>query len=203
MALAPAHRRSRRPLGCVAAGLIVLLQPALGIAQQPTLLPRLPPPSELKDHIAVSLGCAGGPAAVKVRVANHGVANATVLLGQIVGDSLWHMPLGFAFEDEGGLLFYLPAALPGIAGRIDPWEVIVPGGASFSFAVQATDFVHIGKMAEGLLRLQAFQGDLRARWEGWWVPRTDNFGSDVRMPVVRLLTGSAESNALHIADCGP
>ena len=93
MALTPTRRRGGHLLGCVAAPLIILLQPALTFGQQPPIVPRLPPPSELKGHITVSLACAGGPAAVRVTVANDEVENTRVLLGEAAGISrVTHRP---------------------------------------------------------------------------------------------------------------
>jgi hypothetical protein len=108
--------------GCAAALLTIFLRSPLTLAQRPSILPRLPPPSELKPHIALTLGCAGGADAAEATVRNDGVAaNTRVLLGMELGGlGPW---LFVGLQDDRGVLYWNLGRLPRLETGTDPWIV--------------------------------------------------------------------------------
>src|SRR6266550_466490 len=162
---------------------------AFAVAQLHTF----PEPSQ--GQISLALACAGGQESARVIVENTGEGATGVLLGAVVGNYRWYLPAEMIFEALQGRLHYAPADLPAIAGRLDPWVVVLPSKSSFSFVVHAIDFMY------GFNRLSAFAGDLRVSLTGRALTDTRDSGYVSGMPVGQLWTGTATSNSLHIADC--
>jgi hypothetical protein len=172
--------RARRDglLGPAAALAATLLCPGLSPAQAPL-------PEAGNPRVTLSLACAGRPNAVKVTVANTGGRTTGVTLGSAVaGRNRWveaYSPLAFQFADSRGVLrFWAGTSVRPLAA---PSPVVVSPA-------------------------------LGAEVLGWaaWVPvRPDSGGIDLKPDPQRDPTGTlfmlsggggAESNALHVADCG-
>jgi hypothetical protein len=168
-----------------------LLLFALALAQ----LHSSPEPSH--GQVSLSLACASeGQKAVRVIIENEGEGATGILLGSVVGNYRWYLPSEMVFEALQGRLKYSPSDLGGIAGRVDPWVVVLPSKSNFSFVVHAIDFAY------GLSHLSAFAGDLRVSLNGRALKLTGESGFVSGMPVSELWTGTAASNTLHVTDCG-
>jgi hypothetical protein len=163
---------------------------ALALAQ----LHSSPGPSE--GRISLTLACAGGQGGIRVIIENDSEGATGILLGSVVGNYRWYLPEEMVFEALQGRLHYSPHDLAGIAGRVDPWVVVLPSKSSFSFVVHAIDFAY------GSSRLSSFAGDLRVTFTGRALDLPADSGYVSGMPVRELWTGTAESNRLRVADCG-
>jgi hypothetical protein len=153
-----------------------------------------PTPSE--GHISLALACTAGQAEVKVVLGNVGEGATGALLGSVVGNYRWYLPAEMTFEAAEGRLIYSPVDLSGVAGRVDPWIVVLPGKSSFSFLVRAIDL-----MSAGYSRLTAFRGDLRVSLTGRALKLTGDAAYVSGMPVSDLWTGTAVSNTLNTSNC--
>jgi hypothetical protein len=154
-------------------------------------------PEPSQGYLSLALACAGGPEVVRVIIENDGEGATGALLGSVVGNR-WYLPDQMVFEALQGRLRYDPADLPGIAGRVGPWIVVLPSKSSFSFVIHAIDFTY----GNSRLGSNAFAGDLRVSLTGRALNLTGVSGYLSGMPVPQLWTGTAVSSRLRVAECG-
>jgi hypothetical protein len=107
----------------------------------------------------VTLACSPWQDRTKLTVTIHRQASDTLpvytnvsrvtQIGTLIG--AWTLPtVSFAVADlttgTRGVYTYVPPGLPGaVAGRVDPWVVLLPPGSSYSLDLASTDFADLKK----------------------------------------------------------
>ncbi len=106
----------------------------------------LAPPQQTPAPLRLSLSCATSPAlAFRLTVQNISSEPTAVVIGWILGNDKKYLlaPATLVVTRPGEsdvTLTYFDVTVPGIGGRMDPWLVMLPAGASYSVLVPAGNF---------------------------------------------------------------
>jgi hypothetical protein len=100
--------------------------------------------------LRLGIACTQGPElALRLTIENGGQAPVPVVLGGILGYHKKYLPgsIRLVVRRNGSperLLDYVDPTTPGVAGRVDPWLVPLPAGASYTIVLPARHFVSPG-----------------------------------------------------------
>jgi hypothetical protein len=118
--------------------------------------------------LRLGLECTQEPElALRVTIENRSQAPVPVVLGGILGYHKKYLPgsIRVAVRRDGSperLLDHVDPTTPGVAGRVDPWLVPLPPGASYTIVLPARHFVSPGEhVPEDFARSARLQVSLR------------------------------------------
>jgi hypothetical protein len=117
------------------------------------------------------------------------------IIGMILGNDKKFLAEGFLLRllGSGTELHFVDVSVPGIAGRVDPWLVMLPPGAAYSGVIPASCFRRSPELSYETFQVPA-RVQLHLTTRPVQPPNLDMMG----ISLIRVWTGTVGSNELDV-----